>query len=51
MNTLQVTTINTRGLNDVVKCQSVFNLLHEAGSDIFFTSGVCNILHGQLCKV
>lgn len=35
MNTLQVTTINTRGLNDVVKCQSVFNLLHEAGSDIF----------------
>uniref|UniRef100_A0A3B3UVV5 exodeoxyribonuclease III n=1 Tax=Poecilia latipinna TaxID=48699 RepID=A0A3B3UVV5_9TELE len=32
---LHITTINTRGLRDEVKCQSVFDHLHNSGGDLF----------------
>lgn len=35
MSPLKIVTINTRGLNDPVKCQSVFNFLCRGGGDIF----------------
>lgn len=35
MVSLKITTVNTRGLNDPVKCQTVFNYLHNCGGDLF----------------
>lgn len=35
MSTFKFVTINTRGLNDPVKCQSVFSFLRKGGGDIF----------------
>ncbi len=34
MSRLSVTSINTRGLMDLVKCSSVFSFLHNEGHDI-----------------
>ncbi len=35
MSSLKIVTINTRGLNNPIKCQSVFSFLHRGGGDIF----------------
>lgn len=42
MSHLSVTSINTRGLVDLVKCSSVFSFLHGEGHDIALLQE-CNI--------
>ncbi len=42
MSHLSVTSINTRGLVDLVKCSSVFSFLHSEGHDIALLQE-CNI--------
>ena len=36
MARLSIASLNTRGLNDPVKCLSAFTFLHNEGNDIFF---------------
>ena len=42
MARLSIASLNTRGLNDPVKCQTAFNFLHSEGNDIFLLQE-CNI--------
>ena len=42
MSSLKIVTINTRGLNDPIKCQAVFSFLHRSGGDILLLQE-CNI--------
>lgn len=42
MAPLSIVTLNTRGLNDPIKCQTVFDLLYSGGGDIFLLQE-CNI--------
>lgn len=41
MSPLKIVTINTRGLNDPIKCQSVFRFLHRSGGDIILLQECC----------
>uniref|UniRef100_A0AAY5JZ32 Endonuclease/exonuclease/phosphatase domain-containing protein n=1 Tax=Esox lucius TaxID=8010 RepID=A0AAY5JZ32_ESOLU len=41
MSIFSIATINTRGLNDPVKCQSVFNFLHHEDHDIVLLQECC----------
>lgn len=50
MTTLSIATINTRGLNDPVKCNSTLSWLHSQGNDIYLLQE-CNLSFRQNYKV